>query len=161
MDSNIQTITDLDNREIAFPAPAAFAATLLVQSHLKKNNINFVPKYVLSHDSVYRTVKQDLAPAGGGIIRTLEAMNPSIRDKIKILWISDGFTPHAFAFHPRMQENHSKLIAQAFLALNNPQNAKLLESINFKGLESAVDSDWNDVRALDIEQNLSNNQQEP
>jgi phosphonate transport system substrate-binding protein len=160
-DSNIQGVKELDGREIAFPAPAAFAATLLVQAHLKRNNINFSAKYVSSHDSVYRTVSQSLVPAGGGIVRTLEAMDPLIRENLKILWISDGFTPHAFAYHPRIPESQVRSITNALLMLNAKDNSPLLQSINFRGIETASDDDWNDVRALSIEKNIIDNQKEP
>jgi len=52
-DSTIQTLQDLDNVTIAFPAPAAFAATILPRGELAAMGNSIEPRYVSSHDSVY------------------------------------------------------------------------------------------------------------
>lgn len=46
---------------------AACAASVLPRAALKEVGIAFGPRYVRSHDSVYRTVAQGLYPASGGI----------------------------------------------------------------------------------------------
>jgi len=151
-DSAIAEVNELNNKAIAFPAPAAFAATLLVKSYLKEQNINYSSQYVSSHDSVYRSVAHGLVPAGGGIIRTLNAIEKEIRDKLTVFWTSGGFTPHAFAYHPRIVEEDVAKFLDALLNLNLPENKLLLKKIKFKGFERADDSDWNDVRALNLKE---------
>ena len=150
-DGQIGNIQDLENKTIAFPAPAAFAATLLVKANLDKNNINYTAQYVSSHDSVYRSVAQGLVPAGGGIIRTLESIEQDIRDQLSILWVSEGYTPHAFAHHPRVSKEAVDKFIKALMSLNQPEHESLLNRIKFNGIEKAEDSDWNDVRALGID----------
>ena len=62
------------------------------------------------------------------------------------------FSPHAFAAHPRIKPAHLQKIAQAFISLNQDDaGVKLLSAINFKGIQTATDTDWDDVRALKIE----------
>ena len=46
----IQSVQDLNGQVIAFPAPAAFAATLLVRAYLNSQGIEQTPKFVSSHD---------------------------------------------------------------------------------------------------------------
>lgn len=151
-DSAVATLEDLSNSKLAFPAPAAFAASVLPRAKLSNDKIAFVPKYVSSHDSVYRSVAKGLFPAGGGIERTLGNVAPEIRDDLKILWKSEGFTPHAFAAHPRVPEATIKAITDAFIGMNSdPEGKALLKSINFKGIQTSVDKDWDDVRALGID----------
>jgi len=150
-DSAIEKISDLNNKEIAFPAPAAFAATLLVKSYLEEQNVKYASQYVSSHDAVYRKVAHGQASVGGGIERTLKAIDKDIRDKLKIFWTSKGFTPHAFAYHPRVVEEDVAKFLDALLSLNLPGNETLLESIQFEGFEKADDSNWDDVRALNLE----------
>ena len=67
-ESPIERLEQLDGEQLAFPAPAAFAASILPRSHLKAIGIEFIPKYVSSHDSVYSSVAKGFFPAGGGVI---------------------------------------------------------------------------------------------
>ena len=49
-DSEISNLEGLSGATLAFPSPAAFAASILPRSELKNRGINFTPKYVNSHD---------------------------------------------------------------------------------------------------------------
>ena len=150
-DSNIISLKQLNNIPIAFPAPASFAATILTQSGLVKNNIQFTPKYVSSHDSVYRTVARGIFLAGGGVVRTFKNMDPEIRHQLNILWTSEGFTPHALAAHPRLTQSTVLKIQRALINMDKSvMGMMLLNTIRIEGFESAKDNDWDDVRALKI-----------
>jgi ABC-type phosphate/phosphonate transport system substrate-binding protein len=150
--SPYKRLEDLNNQSIAFPSPAAFAATILTQSAFKQRKLNITPKYVSSHDSVYRNVAQGRLAAGGGVIRTFKNTEANIKDQLAILWTSDGFTPHAIAAHERVPSEDTKSIQKSFITLSTTDKTmKLLSKIKLKGLESAQDSDWNDIRELKIE----------
>ncbi|WCP67822.1 phosphate/phosphite/phosphonate ABC transporter substrate-binding protein [Vibrio tubiashii] len=150
-DSPIQDLQDLNGKTLVFPSPAAFAASVIPRSSLKAMGINFTPQYVSSHDSVYINVAKDFFPAGGGIERTLNNTDSAIRDNLKVLWRTPGYTPHAFASHPELPKAVSDNITQALLALNDSEAGQaLLERIKFRGVEQAQNSDWDDVRALNI-----------
>lgn len=151
-DSQIESAHELHGATLAFPAPAAFAASVLIRAYLKREGISFTPKYVSSHDSVYRAVAKDLYPAGGGVVRTFDSMAPDIRDQLQILWESKGYTPHAFAAHPRVPTDVVERLTLAMLAMDGDAEGRaMLESLSTKGFESASDSDWDDVRALGID----------
>lgn len=155
-DSPITDLTELDGTTLAFPAPAAFAATLLTQAELKKRNISFIPKYVSSHDSVYQAVAKGIYPAGGGIVRTLNNIDPAIKSQLRILWTSDGFTPHAVAIHPRLNVQTTQKIREAITHLHTDEEGKqLLAALNITAFEAANDSEWDDVRSLNINSFLS------
>jgi len=142
---------DLKNSTLAFPAPAAFAATILTQADLKNNNITFQSKYVSSHDSVYRTVAKGIYPAGGGVLRTFNNVDPSIKEQLKILSTTKGYTPHAIAIYPTVTPKQAKKIQQALIEMEQSDSGKaLLNNINIKGFENAVDSDWDDIRKLNL-----------
>lgn len=150
-DGPINGFADLNNMTLAFPAPAAFAATILTQSDLSKHNVIFTPNYVSSHDSVYLTVAKGIYPAGGGVLRTFNNVDSAIRDKLQILFTTQGYTPHAIATHPRVTLDDAKTIQLALTTLENSESGKaLLNSIKIKGFENASDADWNDVRALQL-----------
>lgn len=147
----INSFSDLQNSTLAFPAPAAFAATILTQADLKNNDITFESKYVSSHDSVYRTVAKGIYPAGGGVLRTFNNVDPNIKAQLKILSTTKGYTPHAIATHSRITSEQVKKIQQALITIEQSDAGKaLLNSIKIKGFEKAVDSDWNDIRKLNL-----------
>ena len=149
--SEINSFNDLNNSTLAFPAPGAFAATILTQSDLTTNNVNFESKYVSSHDSVYLTVAKGIYPAGGGVLRTFNNVSPDISAQLKILSTTKGYTPHAIATHPRVKAQQSKKIQQALVNLENSESGRtLLKNIKINGFESAKNADWNDVRELNL-----------
>jgi len=151
-DSPVKNLKDLSGSQLAFPAPAAFAASVLPRAKLSNDGIPFTAKYVSSHDSVYRSVAKGLFKAGGGIQRTFGNVDEKTRNQLKVLWKTDGFTPHAFATHPNVPKEAARAIEKAFLDLNaDAEGLKLLKSINFKGIEAAGNADWDDVRALGID----------
>ncbi|MHA2938960.1 phosphate/phosphite/phosphonate ABC transporter substrate-binding protein [Vibrio sp. RC27] len=150
-DSDIKELKDLDGETLVFPSPAAFAASVVPRSSLKAMGINFTPQYVSSHDSVYINVAKDFFPAGGGIERTLNNTDSTVRENLKVLWRTPGYTPHAFATHPDLPKEVSDKVAHALIALNDSDDGKaLLSRIKFKGIEQAQNSDWDDVRSLNI-----------
>jgi phosphonate transport system substrate-binding protein len=151
-DSPVQSIQDLNNMTLAFPAPAAFAASILPRSELVSRVVNFQPRYVSSHDSVYRAVAKEIFPAGGGVIRTFKNVAPQIRDQLKVLWTSQGYTPHAIAAHPGTSAEAVSLLQSALVTMEQSAEGKaLLERIKIKGFEAAENKDWDDVRSLQID----------
>lgn len=150
-DTSMEAITELQGN-LAFPAPAAFAASILTRSALTEAGVDYTPNYVKSHDSVYRAVAKGLFPAGGGVVRTFNNTEADVRDQLKVFWRSEAFTPHAIAAHPRLDIATIESVQAALMNMNRDPAAKpLLKAINFKGFEAANYSDWNDVRALNID----------
>ncbi len=150
-ESPIQALEELQGAEMAFPAPAAFAASVLPRASLERMGINIAARYVGSHDSVYLAVARGLYPAGGGVVRTFNNIKAEVRDKLRILWNTPGYTPHAFAAHPRVAAATVERVRDGMIALAGDEVGRaLLEALRFKQLGAAVDSDWDDVRELDI-----------
>lgn len=150
-DSNINDLRELEKTTLAFPAPAAFAASILTQAELNRLGIDHSAKYVSSHDSVYRAVAKGLYPAGGGVIRTFKNVAPEVREQLRILWTSKGYTPHAIASSSRVDNQVVNKLQTVLSTLADDKVGKqLLNSIRLKGLETAQHADWDDVRALSI-----------
>lgn len=150
-DSPYRSLNDLNSSELAFPSNA-FAANLVPRAVLVKTNVGFSSKYVSSHDSVYRNIARGRYPAGGGVLRTFNSTNPEYRDKLRILWTSDGYTPHAFAAHPRVPQSIVDKLQKALIKMDKePHGKSLLKKIRFKGIERGADAEWDDVRALNIQ----------
>ena len=151
-DAPMRDMAELANQPIAFPAPAAFAATVLVRAEFERQKVPIRPVFVNSHESVYLNVSAGRFPAGGGIPRTFETMEPAVRDPLRVLWQTRAYTPHAFALHPRVPGATGQALRQALLGLGgDPRGRAVPDGLGFKGFDAAQDSDWDDVRALGID----------
>ncbi|AIW14142.1 phosphate/phosphite/phosphonate ABC transporter substrate-binding protein [Vibrio tubiashii] len=149
--NDYQSLEDLQGQTLAFPSPAAFAATVLTQSDLKNADVEFESDYVSSHDSVYLSVAKGFYPAGGGVMRTFNTLPDVVKSQLEPIWITKPYTPHAIAYHPRLRNDQANAIQAALVSLQNTsQGGQQLKSLNIKGFEPASDSDWDDVRALNI-----------
>ncbi|WP_394392312.1 phosphate/phosphite/phosphonate ABC transporter substrate-binding protein [Shewanella woodyi] len=150
-DSPIQTLDELESQLLAYPAPAAFAASVLPRANLKLKNIETQVKYVGSHDSVYLAVAQGLVAAGGGVQRTFKTMDKQITEQLRVLWVTPGYTPHAIAFHPRVPKSLIEEVQLKMLELTSSiEGREALDRLGFSRFEQASNSDWDDVRALGL-----------
>lgn len=153
--SPISDIKQLSGKTVAFPAPAAFAASILPRAEFSRLDIPIEARYVNSHDSVYRGVAQGLFAAGGGIKRTLEAIDPEISSQLRVLTTTPSYTPHAFAAHPRIDPELINKVMAALASLGADEaGKKLLAPLSFKGIEAASDRDWDEIRRLKIDQGV-------
>lgn len=150
-DSTLKELSELDKSTLAFPSPAAFAASVLPRAKMELDGMQIDPKYVSSHDSVYLGVARGFFVAGGGVMRTFKNTAPEVREQLRVLWTTPGYTPHSIAVHPRVKPEIVAKLKQALIAMNDdPEGRKLLDSINFNGMELAENGDWDDVRSLNI-----------
>ena len=151
-DSTYKELEDLANKTLAFPSPAAFAASIITRANLQNRSIPFEARYVSSHDSVYRSIAKGLYPAGGGVIRTFNNMEDNIRKQLRILWTSPGYTPHAFAAHPRLDSSVVESIQTGMIKLNDTAEGRvLLQGLNLNGITHARDEEWDDIRAMNLQ----------
>jgi len=150
-DSLIKELSQLEGKEVAFPSPAAFAASLILRGELEKKGINIIPRYVSSHDSVYLGVSREFFLAGGGIGRTLNNSRDEVKDQLRVLWKTEEYTPHAFANHPRVDSAIAEKVSAALAAMSHSEEGKVaLSGLGIQSLKAANDSDWDDVRALNL-----------
>ena len=150
-----QELKDLAGQTLAFPSPAAFAASIVTRATPQNRAIPFEPRYVASHDSVYRAVSAGFYPAGGGVVRTFKSVTPEVRDRLRILWTSPGFTPHAIAAHPRVDAEVFDQVQQALASMHEHEQARpILQRLKIDGFSAAQNQDWDDVRGLNIDLTL-------
>lgn len=155
--SEIAALTDLNDVELAFPSPAAFAASIIPRATINNSVINTDARLVSSHDCVYINVATGFFPTGGGGISTFESVSPLIRDELEVIWTSEGFSSHVIARKADLDKTLYQSVLSVLLALNSAEDKQsILEAINFKGFEAAEASLWNDVRGLDIASMLIN-----
>ncbi|WP_230969148.1 PhnD/SsuA/transferrin family substrate-binding protein [Nitrogeniibacter aestuarii] len=150
--SQINRMEDLNGMKVAFPSPAAFAATIIPIAEMKAAGVEVTPTYVSSHDSVYLNVSRGFYAGGGGIVRTLNAMSPEVRDKLKVIWESKAYAPHAFAALPGLTPAVTQAFFNGMASLSNTEAGQgMLRVLRFKGIEAATDSEWDSIRALNLD----------
>jgi phosphonate transport system substrate-binding protein len=149
--SPISTIADLTEQTIAFPAPAAFAATLLPSAELTQAGIPFAPRFVKSHDSVYLNVQRGFAAAGGGIMRTFNNLPDSVKQDLEVLFTTKAYTPHAFAVNSELPLPVRRVIQDALVNMHLSDTGKeILDTLGMFELTTAQDHSWDDVRGLQL-----------
>lgn len=127
------TKENLKNKTFLFPAPNAFAATLLTKFEFREKFDFDIDKngkvlYVNSHDSVYKGISRDIGYLGGGIIRTYNNfVNDNDKKKIYIVYKTNAYPSHPIAVHPRVNKETVVKLQKAFL--NMPTELKKLLSI--------------------------------
>lgn len=150
-DSTYRKPAELAGKTVVFPAPAAFAASILPQAEFGRLKIPIEAKFVASHDSVYRLVANGMQEAGGGIQRTFEALPEEVRSTLRVLVETPAYTPHAFAAHGRVSPAVVARVGAAMASLAGDEvGQRLLAPLAFKGIAPAQDKEWSDIRALDI-----------
>lgn len=124
----IDSIEALAGRRMAFPAPNAFAASLLVRAGLRREfKISVTPWYVVNHSSVYLDVAIGLVPAGGGVLSTLRKQPETIQNRLRILYRTPGTPTHPIAVNPRLvPEEATRRVVQAFLQLTHSASGRRL-----------------------------------
>ena len=148
--SRYNDISKLSGKTFLFPAPEAFAATLLVKYELlKKYKIDLEKDknylYVNSHESVYKGVARGVGDIGGGIERTFDAFNDTkSKDTLMILYKTKAYPSHPFAFNPALSNERRTRITKALILM--PES--LVTSIGMKHLIEIEDSEYDVVRDM-------------
>ncbi len=125
-DSDIRNLSDLENQRVAFPAPNAFAASLLLRAHLQQLKINIKPQYVKTHSNVYRSVIIGDAAAGGGVNKTLENEPEDIQQKLRVLYESPGYRSHPVVVSPKLSSELRERLQQSFITLAKIEEGRKL-----------------------------------
>jgi len=134
-DDAIKSVRDLDGRQIAFPAPNAFGASLWMRALLaEREHIRISPLYVQTHSNVYRQVIHGLVAAGGGVNNTLAQERDEVRADLRVLMETPAVAPHPLAAHPRVPARVQQAVAEAFMRLAaDPAGQALLAGVTLAG----------------------------
>lgn len=152
-DGSIETIADLAGKTVAFPAPNALGASLMIRADLERQHkINISPMWAQTHDSAYLNVAIGRAAAAGGVMGTYSRQPKEVQDKLKIIYETQRISPHPVMAHPRVPEHDREKLRQAFLDIGTtPQGAALLAKIPIKGVVPAKAEDYQEITDLGLE----------
>ena len=153
-DSGINDILQLEGKAVAFPAPNALGASLLMRAELKTHHgISIEPVYVGTHSSVYLNVALKRAAAGGGVLRTFKNQRADIKNMLTIIYNTQSISPHPISAHPRVPNDVIMQVKQAFLAMkNDPAQQALLAKIPMEQPISASVKDYEPLKALGLDE---------
>lgn len=150
-DGPIKHLAQLDGHAMAFPSNTAFMATILPLMQLEEEKVKVNIQYVVSNDSVYRSVAKGMFVAGGGETRTFGSLDPEIRDQLAVLWQSVVLPPFPFFAHPRVPPEAVEMLQKTMIAMGqDPPGQALLKVVNIKALDKTDDSDYNAVRKMNL-----------
>ncbi len=151
-DSSIHSIQDLHNKKVAFPAPNAFAASLLIRAELAKKGVHIEPTYLKTHASAYRAVAMGSYLAAGGVNTTLEREDPALQLNLRILYETDAYAPHPFIANPRVPTNIRNAVLAAMMSLPNTRaGEKLLADVQIpEPIRADYERDLYPLEQLDL-----------
>lgn len=126
-DSPVRTLDDLNDTDIAFPHPTAFASSLYMRALLHdKEKIRFRTHYLSTHGNVYRHVILGRMTAGGGVNMTLEREPPETRRALRVLYVTPPTPSHPLSAHPRVPLAQREALIRAILALRDDEAGRAL-----------------------------------
>jgi phosphonate transport system substrate-binding protein len=130
-DSGITEVSQLDGREVVFPSPNAFGASLFMRALLhSKLGIDILPRYVDTHANVYRNVLYKRAEAGGGVNKTLHQERINMQEKLRVLYKTPASPPHPLSAHPRVPSVLVQRVQQAILDIwQDKEERHLLDKV--------------------------------
>lgn len=125
-DAPFTSLSQLNGKSVAFPAPNAFGASLLVRAELADRHLDIKPEYVGSHQNVYRAVARGDVAAGGGIRETLTREPAALQAQLRVLYVTPGTAPHPLTASPRVSEAAGEKITAALLAMRDSADGRRL-----------------------------------
>lgn len=152
-DSDIRNIRQLQGQAIAFPAPNALGASLLMRAELVgQHNLEITPRYVKTHDSVYLNVILGETVAGGGVQKTLQRQSGTIQKALRILYKTRETAPHPFAAHPRLSAQIRLRVQKALIDLGQSEQGRtLLARVPIKVVGVASLADYVSLKQLGLD----------
>lgn len=148
----ITTLSELRGSNIAFPGLLDFAGSIAPRESLSKLNFNIVAQFLPSQSAVYKGIAHGDYIAGGGTDETFRALPPEIRNSIRMLWDSPGFSPYPLIAHPRVDFFSLTKLKRALVNMNKDEEGKQLLKYIFvdNGFEVAKNSDWDEIGLIDL-----------
>ncbi len=129
-ESPIASVSQLAGATLAFPAPNAFAASLLIRASLARQRVTIQPRWVKTHSNVYRAVAARDVVAGGGVNNTYLREPEALRNSLRVLWETPSYASHPLSAHPRVPAAVREAVASAIIALGaDPSGRPLLEKV--------------------------------
>ncbi len=153
-DSPVNSVKDLDGKEIAFPTPNAFLASLYMRALLQeKGKIRFAPRYVMSHSNVYRSVILGKTAAGGGVNKSLDTEPEEVKSQLRVIFRTPEHAPHPFCGHTRVPQALRRSVVDAIMRLAADKgNLDMMKKVQMASpVEANYERDYQPLEKLNLE----------
>ncbi len=160
-DSPIQTLQDLNGKEIAFVAPSTICSIVLRHElSTGKEKINFIPKYSGTASNVFRNVILDKIPAGGTLDTPLNREPAEVRAQLKTVHETQPMASHPITAHPRIPEGLRQAVIDAVLKIAGDKNSSgILKDIQMpEPVRADYQKDYMPLERLGLEKYLEGGQ---
>jgi phosphonate transport system substrate-binding protein len=133
-ESQVTDIQQLQGETIAFPAPNALGASLLMRAELSNvHGINHKSLYAQTHTSSYLNVLLGETSAAGGVMKTFQQLPAEIQERLRIIYETRHIPSHPVVAHPRVPEAAVIRVQKAIIKLaNTAEGAQMLSRIPMK-----------------------------
>ena len=153
-DGPVKTVADLDGKVVAFPAPNALGASLLMRADLDRlHKVRISPLWAQTHTSAYLNVALGKADAAGGVMSTFQQLPEAVRDRLNIIYETRRMAPHPVMVHPRVPADDREKVRRAFLEMGDtPEGAALLSAIPIRQVTSAEADEYRQLATWGLEE---------
>jgi phosphonate transport system substrate-binding protein len=128
-DSPIQSLADLEGKEVVFPHTAAFLGYHLPMDALLRKGIQVKPHFAGNQEGAMGQLKAGRAVAAGvnGVVMRAFAQRENVA--YRVVWSSDKYLNLALSSLPSVPPETVKAVREAFLKMaDDPEGAKVLAS---------------------------------
>jgi phosphonate transport system substrate-binding protein len=128
-DSPIQSLADLEGKEVVFPHSAAFLGYHLPMDALLRKGIQVKPHFAGNQEGAMGQLKAGRAVAAGvnGMVMRAFAQRENVA--YRVVWSSDKYLNLALSSLPSVPPETVKAVREAFLKMaDDPEGAKVLAS---------------------------------
>ncbi len=151
-DSPIKKLSDLQGKNMDFPAPNALAASLLPRAKLNQAGITVRARYVKTHISVYLNVVLGQTDAGGGIQQTLDEQPIQVREKLRVIDRTIAVASHPLMASRRISPDVREKVRAALLALGETADGRaMLSRIPMDKIGPATPADYEPLKQMGLD----------
>lgn len=144
-DSDINSITDLKDKTVSYPAPTALAATMMPQYYIQSHGLNVMTdvdnRYVGSQESSIMNVFLKHSSAGATWPlpwMSLSRERPELLQQLEVKWQTDPLPNNGLVFKPGTPEAIVKQVSELLFSLHNKKEGKeILERMELSMFEQA------------------------
>src|SRR3989449_2282262 len=127
--SPIQSLADLEGKEMVFPHTAAFLGYHLPMDALLRKGIHVKPLFAGNQEGAMGQLKAGRVVAAGVNAEVMRAFAQRENVAYRVLWSSEKYLSLALSSHPSVPAETVKAVREAFLTMaDDPEGAKVLAS---------------------------------
>lgn len=152
-DSPFKKVSDLAGQVIAFPAPNALGASLLVRADLDAvHRISFTPQYMATHTAAYQSTFYRQSAATGGIESTFDQLNAEEKASLRVIYRTRETISHPFIAQTKIPASVRQKVQDAWLAVSaDPAWNERLAQIRFDRLIKTTIDDFKILDSMNLE----------